>query len=77
MPDSEEDLRSTENSILRDAAQLKALESRKAELDPEDERVPELSFEAERIASAMRDKAVAERDLAEQIQAEKPSESAM
>jgi hypothetical protein len=71
MPDDEEDLRSTENSIIRDAARVKALEGRKAQLDPEDERVPELSAEVERVATGMRVKAVAERDIAEQIQVEK------
>ena len=63
-----EDLRSTQESILRDTAHLRAIETRKAELDPEDRRVPELSAEAERVAIAMRDKAAAERELAEQIQ---------
>jgi hypothetical protein len=68
MQDLEEDLRSTGHSIVRDADRLKALERRKAELDPADDRVQQLSVEAERVATTMRDKAAAERELATQIQ---------
>jgi hypothetical protein len=67
MPDPKEDLRSTQESIKRDADRLQSLEARKTALDPEDEQVEELSGQAERVASSLRTKSVAERELAEQV----------
>jgi hypothetical protein len=48
---------------------LKDLEDEKAATDPADPRVMELSEEAERLAAGLHDKASAERELSEQIQA--------
>jgi hypothetical protein len=71
MSDPKDDFRSTEDSIRRDADRLKALEDRKAASDPDDPHVVELSAEVERVTAGMSDKAAAERELSEQIQAEK------
>jgi hypothetical protein len=68
MPDQRDDLRATEESILNDTDQLKDLEEEKSSLDPEDERVSDLSTQAERVSNELRDKAGAERELAEAIQ---------
>jgi hypothetical protein len=70
MADQHDDLRATEESLRRDADRLSALEQKKTSLDPEDEQVPELSEQAERVASEARDKAVAERDLADRVQSD-------
>ena len=67
MPDPKEDLRSTQESIKRDADRLQSLEARKTALDPEDEQVEELSGQVERVASSLRNKSVAEHELAEQV----------
>jgi hypothetical protein len=69
MPDPREDLRATGESIRRDATQVKILEEGKAALDPADPRVAELSEEVVRVAARLQDKAVAERELTEEIQA--------
>jgi hypothetical protein len=71
MPDLEQDLRATEESILRDADRLTALESSKAELDPEDGRVGELSTQVEETATRLQRKARAERELADRIESTK------
>ena len=68
MPDQRDDLRATEESILNDTEQLRDLEEQKSSLDPADDRVPELSADAERVANQVRDKAAAERELAERVQ---------
>jgi hypothetical protein len=68
MPDSSEDLRSTIDAVQRDAQQVQALEQEKAELDPSDPRVASLSARVERVATGLRDKAVAERELSEEAQ---------
>ena len=73
MTDPEEDLRSTAESIKRDAARVHELESEKIALDPADPKVVELSDQVERIAAGLRDKAVAERELSEEIQAAEPA----
>ena len=65
MDDPRDDLRATQESIRKDTDRLKALEDQKASLDPGDERVPELSDQAERLSKELRDKTAAERDLAE------------
>lgn len=69
MSDLHEDLRSTEDSIRHDADRLKNLEDEKAATDPADPRITELSEEAERLAAGLHDKATAERELSERIQA--------
>ncbi len=67
MPDPREDLRSTGESILRDAAQVMALEREKLKLDPADPRVDTLSARVERLAGGIEDKAKAEHVLSEEI----------
>jgi 16S rRNA G966 N2-methylase RsmD len=69
MPDPREDLRSTEESISRDAEQVVTLEEEKAALDPADPRVDRLSEQVERVAARLHHKAAAERELSEEIQA--------
>jgi hypothetical protein len=69
MPDSQEDLRATEESIRGDAERVKGLEEEKAALDPKDPRVQELSEEVGRLSASLEDKATAERELSEDIQA--------
>jgi hypothetical protein len=65
MPDLEDDLRSTADSIAGDAAQLAALEDEKAGLAADDPRMIELSAEAEDLARAIVPKTQAEHELAE------------
>jgi len=67
MADPQEDLRSTAESIRRDADRVKTLEEVKATMDPADPRVGELSEQVERLAEGLHAKAVAERDLSDQI----------
>ena len=67
MPDLEGDLRATAEDIAADAAEIKAIEEVKVELDPEDPRVRELSAEGERLARRLVPKAVAERELTDTI----------
>ena len=69
MPDPRDDLRATEESIRRDADHVKTLEKEKATLDPADPRVAHLSEQVERITARLQDKAAAERELTEEIQA--------
>ncbi|MEA2609999.1 MAG: hypothetical protein QOJ75_2242 [Chloroflexota bacterium] len=69
MHDPQDDLRSTEESIRRDAERVKSLEEEKARLDPRDPHVARLSEQIERVTVGLRDKAAAERELSEQIQA--------
>jgi hypothetical protein len=69
MRDPRDDLRATEESIRRDADHVKSLEEEKAALDPADPRVAGLSEQVERVASALQDKAVAERELSEELRA--------
>ncbi len=71
MSDPRQDLRATAESIQRDARQVATLEEQKTELDPNDPRVVHISEQVERLAVGLQDKAVAERELAEEIQAER------
>jgi hypothetical protein len=68
MPDLRQDLRATEESIHRDAEQMKNLEGQKEGLDPADPRLLRLSEQVERLAAGLQDKSVAERELVEKIQ---------
>lgn len=68
MPHPRDDLRSTAESIQRDAEQVKALEGEKISLDPEDPRVDHLSEQIERVITGMDGKAAAERELSEELQ---------
>ena len=67
MPHPHDDLRSTAESIRRDAEQVKALEDEKTSLDPEDPRVDLLSEQVERVIEVMHGKAAAERELSEEL----------
>jgi hypothetical protein len=69
MPDAREDLRATSEAIQDDAERLAELEARKRTLDAADPQVEELSREIETLARVMADKATAERELSEEIQA--------
>jgi hypothetical protein len=69
MSDPRQDLRSTAESIRRDAERVKTLEDEKAALDPDDPRVAELSEQIERMTAGLEDKATAQRQLSEEIQA--------
>ena len=67
MSNPRDDLRSTEESIRRDADRVKELEDQKSALDPADPRVEQLSVQIERLAGGLRGKAAAERELSEQV----------
>jgi hypothetical protein len=67
MADPQEDLRSTAESIRRDADRVKTLEDEKTTMDPTDPRVGDLSEQVERLSEGLHAKAVAERDLSDQI----------
>ena len=71
MADPQQDLHATAESIRRDAELVKTLEEQKADLDPADPRVVGISERVERIADGLQDKATAERELAEEIQADR------
>ena len=73
MPDLEGELRATSEDIAADAAKIKALEEKKATLDPDDPHIHELSVESERLARQLMTKTVAERELAEEIDQEASS----
>ena len=64
MPDDlESDIRATAEDIATDAAVLQAIEGEKAKIDPRDPRALDLAARAERLASAIASKTVAEREL--------------
>ena len=69
MPDARDDLRATSDSILSDTDRLARLEAQKQRLDPADPEVLALSVEIEELSVRLQRKAVAERELAEEIQA--------
>jgi hypothetical protein len=69
MPDARKDLRATSEAIQDDAERLAELEARKRTLVAADPQVEELSREIETLARVMADKATAERELSEEIQA--------
>jgi len=68
MPDTVQDLRSTEDSIEADAQSVAELEREKADLDPMDPRVRTLSARVKETASNLNKKASAEQDLSERVQ---------
>lgn len=68
--ETEDDLRSTAESIEGDAARLVAIEQEKQQLEPTDPKVVELSAEAEHLARAILPKAATERAIAEELQAD-------
>jgi hypothetical protein len=67
MGDQQDDLRATEESVRRDAERVKTLEEEKAALDPLDPRVDDLSEQVVRVTAGIHDKAIAERELSEEI----------
>jgi hypothetical protein len=69
MTDPKEDLRSTVESIRKDAQQVSDLEREKASLEPGDPRVDDLSSRVEHVIGGMQVKAAAERELADEIKA--------
>ena len=68
MPDAEDDLRSTSETIEDDAKRLAAMEGQKRRLQPDDPRVVDLSRQIEALVSEMATKVTAERELSEEIQ---------
>jgi hypothetical protein len=70
--DPRDDLRATEASIQADAERVAELERQKAARDPADPVVVKLSAQVEKITAGLHDKAVAEHDLAREVQAAEP-----
>lgn len=70
MADSLDDLRATSESLETDAERLAELEERKQRLDLTEPAMAELSRDIESLVHRMADKATAERELAEEIQAD-------
>jgi len=66
MRDPRGDLRATEAAIHDDAERVQQLEEEKADLDPSDPRVGELSDKVAHIAGALKDKAAAEIELSDE-----------
>lgn len=69
MSDLEGEFRATTEDIAADAARLKEIEEEKSRLDPADPRVQALSEESEALARRLVPKAVAEREMTEQVDA--------
>lgn len=65
--DLEGDLQATAEDIAADAAHLKAIEEKKASLDPDDPEVQELSAKSEQLARQLVPKTVAEREITDAI----------
>ena len=65
--DLEGDLRATAEDIAADAAQIKAIEEKKASLDSDDPEVQELSAKSEQLARQLVPKTVAEREITDAI----------
>jgi hypothetical protein len=70
MADQLDDLRATSEALEADAERLAELEERKQRLDLTEPAMAELSREIEILVHRMADKATAERELAEEIQAD-------
>jgi len=64
-----DDLRATEQAILRDAQKIVELEEQKAELDPNDPQVERISEHVRGVARSLGDKSTAEEELVDEIQA--------
>ncbi len=69
MPDLEDDLRATADSLLRDLDRMKALEQEKLSLDPTDPRAAELSAQIEELARRTQTTSAAQREIVDEIQA--------
>lgn len=72
MTNPRDDLRATEEAIQQDANTIVELEKHKSTLDPTDAEVGRISDKVQQIAYTLRDKATAEQDLVEEIQAPDP-----
>ena len=73
MSELENDMRATAESIASDAARLNGIEEEKADLEPDDPRLVELSVESDNLARRIVPKTAAERELAEQLTEESGS----
>jgi hypothetical protein len=73
MPDAESDLRATSEAIQDDAQLLADLEARKLSLDPGDPEVDKLSTAIQQLVRKIDHKAIAERELAEEIDEAEPT----
>ena len=69
MSGPDDDLRSTIEAIQRDAERVQDMEDEKANLDLTDPRVATLSDQVLGVATELRDKARAERELVDEAQA--------
>ncbi|CAN5568854.1 hypothetical protein BH23CHL7_BH23CHL7_22540 [soil metagenome] len=67
MSDRQHDLRATAESIQSDASTVQDLEDQKLALDPDDPRVDLLAERIVTLTDRMSTKAVAERELAEEL----------
>ena len=74
MPDEENDLRATAETVQNDAERLADLESLKRSLDPADPEVDRLSRRIEDIAHRLAHKTTAQRELGEQIEGHESSD---
>ena len=69
-----DDLRATAESIVASAEDLKEIELRKLELEPEESETRQLAERAEAIAGEIADKARAEKLLADKVADDAPTE---
>jgi chromosome segregation ATPase len=65
---SEQDLRATTEAIRSDATRLAEMEDAKLGLDPDDPQMDQMSVEAQRLASGIKDKSEAELELSERLE---------
>jgi hypothetical protein len=70
MPDPQDELRETAESIAQDAQIIERLEDEKTSLDVDDPRASELSNQVEALAAQLHDKSRVERDIVETATAE-------
>ena len=63
MPDPQDDLRATAESIAQDAQIIERIEDEKADMDADDPRASELSNAVENLAAQLHEKTRVERDI--------------
>jgi hypothetical protein len=68
VPDLEDDLQATSDSLLRDLERIRVLEEEKRLLDPHDPRAAELAARIEELTRRTRVTSQAEREIVEEIQ---------